>query len=65
MEFTLHGCPSSVVLEAEQLNDMLHDIGTGEHNQSIVVRSMIPEYGQTDQCGDYSYELVSAPDYLS
>ena len=43
----------------------MYDIGTGEHSQSIVVRSMIPEYGQTNQCGEYLYELVSGPDYLS
>ena len=34
-----------VVLEADTLDDMIFDIGTGQHDQSIVVRTMIPEQG--------------------
>ena len=65
VSFTLESCPQSVILEAESLSDMIHDIGTGTHSQTIVARSMIPNYGETDHCGEFQYELVNAPYYLS
>ena len=59
-----HLC-NQVTIEADQLSDMIYDIGTGEHSQSIVAQSVIRGSGPTDDCVDYLYQLVNAPDYLS
>ena len=44
---------------------MIYDIGTGLHDQTVVLRSIIPGFGVVDHCGDYLYELINAPNYLS
>ena len=44
---------------------MLHIIGTGDHEQAIVARNMIPYIGETTDCSVLTYTIFNQPSFLT
>ena len=44
---------------------MLHIIGTGDHEQAIVARNMIPYIGETADCSVLTYTIFNQPSFLT
>ena len=51
-----NNCPISTI-EIEELDDMLHFIGTGNYEQAIIARNVIPYIGETTDCGEITYRF--------
>ena len=44
---------------------MIYDVGSGEHSQEITATNLVLYLGATTACGEFSYTLQNAPDFLS
>ena len=52
-------------IEIDALDSMIFDVGTGEHAQEITATNLVQYIGATTACGEFSYTLQNAPDFLS